>query len=96
MNPEIYLSNLREKVVDWENQLAILQDDANRNPGSEEEDNQQTVRSLFRQFEGIQSRFDEIEQISPEEFAEERLVINEEVKDFETSLAQARGKIRDV
>lgn len=95
MNRDDYLSNLRETIIDWENELAILQDDAGRQTG-DDEDAQETMKDLFRQFETIQSKLDEIDQMSDEDFEEEQEVLDEEIEDFEMSLNQARAQIRDV
>ena len=96
MNRDTYISNLKEKIVTWENKLAMLQDDVSRSSGSEEEDYQEIIQDLFRQFETIQSRMDEFGQMSEEDFEEEKEVIDEEVEDFELSLQEARAEIKDI
>ncbi len=91
-----FLDDLRTKLLDWQDQLASLEDDAERNEGEDQSEMLDAVQDLFRSYEDIESRADEIEEMTDDEFEEELPMLEELVSDFETAVDEAREKVKDV
>lgn len=96
MTRDEYYDQLKEKMDDWKNMLVILEDDAERAKAKDAVEYERVIREVFRQFEAVESRFNEIPQMTDESFAEEKAVIDHDVLQLEGLLESARDQIKDV
>jgi len=96
MKKEKYLNYLQSKVNEFQSSLEVLQDDAERGDSDNAEDYQVMVADLFRKFEEIRSKLDEVESMSDEEYSDERKVLDGQIESLEQDIDEARGKIKDV
>lgn len=96
MTREEYTEMLKDKMTEWKNDLVVLEDDAERAQEKENDEYLDTIKDLYRQFESIESRMSEFEQMDDEEFEEEQAVMDDEIEQFEEMLEEAREEIKDI
>ncbi len=96
MKKQNYLEMLNNRVRVWRSDLATLQDDVDRADEDSKEDYMSTMADLYRSFEDVESRLDEIDEMTAEEFEDEKEVMDEKMADFEEALTEARETIKDI
>lgn len=96
ISQEEFLEDLRESIIEWQDDLAVLEDDAERSTGEEQDEYMEMIQDLFRSFEDLESRVDELEEMDDVDFEEELPLLEEKIQEFEQSLSDARLKIKDV
>lgn len=96
MNKDLYLEELQEKIDEWKNELVILEDDVERSKAKDRDEYETLIHDLYRQLEVVESHANEIDQMSDEDFSEEKEVIDSEVIHMEGLLETAREQIEDV
>jgi len=94
MNKAEYKEALKVKLEEWKMKLAELEDDAER--GGEDDEDMLDMKDLFRTFEDIESRLNEIDSMTEEEFDDEKSHIDSLADQLETDLGDARENIKDV
>ncbi len=96
VNKDEFIDELRDTVLGWKDDIAVLEDDAERASGGDEDRYSKLMQDLYRDFEDIESRIDEFEEMDSVEFDEELPSIEERIQEFEQSLEDAREAIEDV
>lgn len=96
MERSLYKKYLQDKLNIWGRELSVLEDDVERSDEDNKEEYESVMRDLMRNYEDIESRLDEIEEMSKETFAEEKVVMDQMVVDFEQLLKDARATIQDI
>ena len=91
-----YIQHIQDKLDVWGQKLSVLQDDTDRSDGNIKEEYQFIMRELMRNYEWIESYMDELEQMMDESLAEEKILINDRIDDFEEQLKIARDNIKDI
>jgi len=96
MNKEDFIEKLQDKLNEWDNQLVILQDDANRADSNVQDEYLETVKKLYRLYKELESHVDELEEMTEETFEEEKEILDQKMQDFKSELQDARNEITDV
>lgn len=96
MDKSQFKLNLQNKLNLWGRDLSVLQDDTERADEDEKEEFQLLMQELMRDYEDIESRLDEIDEMSDTVFEDEKYVMQEMMDEFGTRLAEARARITDV
>ncbi len=96
MEKSLYKEHLENKLNLWGRELSIIQDDIDRADEDYKEEYQLLMQDLMRAYENIESRLDEIEEMSSAVFADEKLVMDEMIREFETQLNETRDKVKDI
>lgn len=96
MSRTAMIQKYKAMVADWQDRLSTLRDDAERSPEDLKEEYLELVDMLYRDFEEVESRVMDLDQMSEESFAEEAELLEEEASDFEDSLQDARDRIANI
>ncbi len=96
MDKSQFKLNLQNKLNLWGRDLSVLEDDTERADEDNKEEFQLLMQELMRDYEDIESRLDEIDEMSDTVFEDEKYVMQEMMDDFGTRLAEARARITDV
>ncbi len=96
MDQSLFKEHLENKLNLWGRELSILQDDIDRSDEDAKEEYQLLMQDLMRAYENIESRLDEVEEMTDAVFADEKTVMEEMMTEFETQLSETREKVKDI
>ncbi len=96
MDKSEFKLHLKNKLNHWGKELSVLQDDTERADENSKEEFELLMQELMRDYEDMESRLDEIDEMSDTVFEDEKYVMQEMLDEFGGRLASARSKITDV
>lgn len=96
MDKEQFKQHVQNKLNLWGRDLSVLEDDVERADEDNKEEFELLMQDLMRAYEDIESRLDEIDEMSESVFEEEKYLMKEMMDEFGSRLAEARSKITDV
>lgn len=96
MDKSQFKLNFQNKLNLWGRDLSVLEDDTERADEDNKEEFQLLMQELMRDYEDLESRLNEIDEMSDTVFEDEKYVMQEMMDNFGTLLAEARSRITDV